>query len=178
MGDTLQVFNRAMNDGINTLLAIGQDSVFVTWDGCVPWEETGLKCECESEDCQCERTRKLPGIIGAFRRVGKPYEYERGEFKVQGHDAFVIVRTSDVLAGKLRPQMIVTVQSRVYPDEPPKKYMVRMIDESGDTNSQIYLLDVKDDGTVDEPEPDEEPEPEPVKEMDRHRRRQRRENRW
>jgi hypothetical protein len=127
MGASAQV-GRIIDEGISALLAIHKDSVFVGWDGCIPWKT--------------EAGEALPGAVGLLRRVGKPYEYERGEVKVRGHDTFVIMRTRDVLDGGLRAQAIVTVTSRGNPAEPPVKYKVRMIDEMGDTNAHVYLLDI------------------------------------
>ena len=144
--DASAQIGRIFDDGFNALLTIGKDSVWVSWDGCVPWES--------------EAGEELPGVIGLFRRVGKPYEYERGEVQVRGHDTFIIMRTKDVLNGKLKAQAIVTVASRENPAEPPTKYKVRMVDEMGDTNAHVYLLDLG------QPDPDVEPEPEPPR---RHR---------
>jgi hypothetical protein len=143
LGHSAEV-GKIFDDGIDALLTIHKDSVFVTWEGCVPWKSGGAD---------------LPGAIGAFRRVGKPYEYERGEVKVRGYDAFIIMRTRDILAGKLRAQATVTVLSRERPDEPPTKYIVRMIDEMGDTNAQVYLLNMNS-GTGEPEPPEEEKEPE------------------
>jgi hypothetical protein len=126
-----EITERAMN----AALAVTKDSVFVSWPGVVPWTVEG-------------GGDPLPGIVAAFRRTGKPYEYERGEVKVRGYDIFLIARTKDILAGKLRAQTIVTVQSRANPDEPPVKYMVRMVDEMGDTNAHVYLLELNEDGTA------------------------------
>ena len=141
------VIDKIFNDSINLLLAIGPDAVCVAWDGCVPWVDTNA-----------ENPVEFSGVMGQFRRVGKPYEYLRGEVKVRGYDVFVILRTSDILAGKLSAQTLVTVTSVSRPHEPPKQYMVRMIDEQGDTNAFVYLLELREDGTV-EPETTEPTEP-------------------
>jgi len=143
------------------MLTSDSQSVLVNWDGCIPWTNSNGE--------------SLGGVIGAYRRVGKPYEYEMGEIKVRGYDQFIIMRTDDTIAGKLRRETIVTVQSRANPNEPPKQYMVRMVDEMGDTNAHVYLLNIQNS---DSNEPDEQPEPDTgVKEMDRQRPRGRRINR-
>jgi len=146
--DASAQIGRILDEGFNALLAAHKDSVFVDWDGCAPWKT--------------EDGKALPGAVGLFRRVGKPYEYERGEVKVTGHDTFVIMRTKDVLDGKLKAQAIVTVTSRERAGDPPIRYRVRMIDEMGDTNAHVYLLDISQGAEPDvdaNPDGDSEPGP-------------------
>ena len=139
--ETLRVIDRSVDEAVSIALSIGKDSVFATWNGCVPWTD--------------EAGEDLPGVVALFRRVGKAYELDRGDIKVRGYDPKLLMRTSDALKGKLHAQMIVEVQSRANPDEPPVKYMVRMLDEHGDGNVDVYLLNLNPDGTPEEEEEEE-----------------------
>jgi hypothetical protein len=159
-------YDAILDEGFNNLIIIDPLSVFVTWPGVVPWviEDRCRRPEACTSACapvdipgavrKCVLT--LPGAVAVFRREGRPYLYQEAVVKAMGNDTFLIMRVRDVQAGGLKPQMMVDVQSRAHPEEPPVRYMVSHFDEQGDTNVHVYLLDVKE-GAAPEPEPEPEP---------------------
>ena len=128
---------QALDGATDLLFSMDPCAAWATWEGHVPWRDSGT-----GED--------LPGVLCAFRRVGKPYEYQSGDFKVRGHDVFIMMRTRDVLAGGLRAQALLTVEGRNF-DFPPQKYKVRMVDEMGDGNAFVYLYELGEEPPPDPP---------------------------
>jgi hypothetical protein len=147
--------NKMFDENTNLLFAIDPYAAWVSWEGCVPWELTTPDYMLEP-DAEPQPNEIAPGVIGLLRRTGKAYEYEMGEMKARGYDISVILRTKDILEGKLKNRMVVTLAAKNQPLEELERhgtrFMVRFIDDQGDFNAVVYLLKLGKNGQPEESE--------------------------